>query len=149
VRMRGRPPNPPPRSRRLETRLGTLTNQIAFELGERREDVEDVTAAAGRRVERLLQAAEADLSLLERVDAFDEIAERASEPIELPHDESVAASDVLQRLRESGALRPSAAGDVGEDPFAADLLCVETRVADEHHASMFSESPAGGEVCRP
>ena len=54
-----------PRPCRCQPCLRTLADDVPLELGERPEDVEDELAAAGGRVDRLLEAAEADLPGLE------------------------------------------------------------------------------------
>src|SRR3712207_8681398 len=50
------PPLPPTCPRRRQTRPGALADEVALELGEGAEDVEDELAAARRRVELLGQA---------------------------------------------------------------------------------------------
>src|SRR3954454_15123132 len=65
-RQQLRPPaEPAPRPRRTQPGLGTLADEVALELGERPEHVEDQPAAARGGVERLLQAPEPDLLPLE------------------------------------------------------------------------------------
>jgi len=53
-------PLPPPRPRRRQPRLGPLADQIALELRQCAEDVEDQLAATRRRVDLLGEALEAD-----------------------------------------------------------------------------------------
>jgi hypothetical protein len=91
---RPRPTSPAsPRPCGLEARSGPLADQVPLELGQGTEDMEDELAAAGGRVDRLLQAAEADLVRLEGGDRLNEVLERASEAIELPDDESIARAE--------------------------------------------------------
>ena len=63
------------RPRGGEPRLGPVADQVAIELGERREDVKDEPAAWGGRVDGFLQAAEADLAVREACDRVDEVAQ--------------------------------------------------------------------------
>ncbi len=53
---------PPARPRRGQPRGGALADEVALELGQRREDVEDEFATGGRGVDVLLQALECTLS---------------------------------------------------------------------------------------
>jgi hypothetical protein len=104
-----------PGSRGGEARLGALADQVALEFGQRCEDVEDQLAARRRGVDMLLQAFEADAARVERVHGFDQVLERAAEPVELPDDEGVALAQIVQRRLQAGAAGLRAAGDVGID----------------------------------
>ena len=73
---------PPSGASRLKAGLSPLPDHLALELGERAEDMEDEFAARRRRVDLLLQALEADPSRMERIDRFDQVLERATEPVE-------------------------------------------------------------------
>ena len=106
--------------------------------------MEDEFAAAGGRVDRLLQAAEADLPGLEGGDRLDEVLERASQAIELPDGEGIPRAEEGEGFRQATALILGPAGHVGEDSLAAGvgegvalevealILGGDTRVADEH-----------------
>ena len=83
---------------------GALADQVALEFGQRREDVEDQLAARGRGVGMLLQAFEADAARIERVHGFDQVLERAAEPVELPDDEGVTLAQIVQRRLQAGAV---------------------------------------------
>src|SRR3954453_14360807 len=79
-RQQLRPPaEPAPRPGRAEPGPGALADEVALELGERPEHVEDQPAAARGGVERLLQAPEADLLPLEPLGQRDQVLERAAE----------------------------------------------------------------------
>src|SRR3954462_15731980 len=83
----------PPCRPRARARLGPLAGQVPLELRQRAEDVEDELAAAGGRVDRLLEAAEPDLPGLEGGDRLDEVRERAPQAIEFPDGEGIPRSE--------------------------------------------------------
>ena len=126
--------------------MGPLADQVPLELGQGTEDVKDELPAAGGRVDRLLEAAEADLPRLQDGDRLDQVLERAPQPVELPNDESVAGPEEGDHFGQSDAFVLDTAGDVGEELLAAGLLervlleievlvlGRDTRIADEHPA---------------
>ena len=67
-----------------------LADQVAFELGQGREDVEHQLAARGGGVDRLLEAAEPDFAVGQAGDGVDQVAQGAAQSVELPDDQSVA-----------------------------------------------------------
>jgi hypothetical protein len=139
-------PSPAPGPGRLQARLRSLADQVPLELRQGTEDVEDELAAAGGRVDRFPQAAEADLAPLEGGDRPDQVLERASQAIELPDDQGIARAEEGEGLRQAGAIILGPAGHVGEGPLAAGLgegvalqvevliLGRDAGVADEHAA---------------
>jgi hypothetical protein len=66
-----------------------------------------------------LQRTEADAPLGESADRIDEVAQRAPEPVQPPHHERVALTEVIERPRQLGPLAERAAGRVAEDPGAS------------------------------
>src|SRR5215218_3657956 len=60
-----------------KTGLGTLTDGVALELGKGAEDVDDELPAAGRGVDLLGEALEADALAVELRDRLNEVRERA------------------------------------------------------------------------
>src|SRR5215203_3508691 len=64
--------------------LGALANDVALELGKGAEDVEDELPAAGRGVDVLGEALEADALAVELRDGLDQVLEGAAEPIQAP-----------------------------------------------------------------
>jgi len=99
---------------------GALADELALELRERAEDVEDELPAGARGVDRLGEEAESDLSLLEELNEVDEVAEAAAQPIELPDDDGVPRAEVVEHLRELGTIGPRTARVVDEQAGAAD-----------------------------
>ncbi len=73
-----------------QTLVGALHDQLADELSEGGEDVEDETAAGGSGVEGFLQGPEADAAATQIGDDRDEVGQRAGEPVERGDDEGVA-----------------------------------------------------------
>jgi hypothetical protein len=73
----------------------------------------------GGGVDRLLQAAEPDPAVGEAGHGVDQVAQRAAEPVELPHHQGVAGAELVQDLLEGGPVAARAAGGLGEHPVAA------------------------------
>jgi hypothetical protein len=81
--------------------------------------VKDELAAAGGRVDRLLEAAEPDFPTLQDGDRLDQVLERAPQPVELPDDEGVALPEVVEGGPELRAVALGAGGGLLEDAPAA------------------------------
>jgi hypothetical protein len=96
-----------------ETSHRAFADEVALELGQRAEHVEDEPAATCRRVDALVQGPEADPAQLKRVHGLDQVSKRTAEPVELPHDDHVALARVGDRRVAADASRGGAAGDVG------------------------------------
>jgi hypothetical protein len=99
-----------------------LADEVAFELGQGREDVEDELAAGGGGVDRLLQAAEPDAAPGQAGDGLDQVPQGAAEAVQLPDDQGVAGPQLVQELLEGGPVGAGAAGLLGEHPIAASPL---------------------------
>ena len=69
--------------------MGALADQIALELGQGPEDVEDELAARRGGVDLLGQTLEADPPLRKRGDDLDQVLQRTPQAIEPPDDEGV------------------------------------------------------------
>ena len=93
------PTHAPPRAGRGKPRHGALGDQLAFELGECGEDAE-CEASIGRRCVDLCARAgqhlQPDAPSAQVLDRVDQMAQVASEPIELPEHQRVAGLDRLQ-----------------------------------------------------
>jgi hypothetical protein len=79
-----------------------FADEVAFELGQGGEHVEDELAAGGGGVDRLLEAAEPDAAVGEPRDSVDEMAERSAEPVEFPDDQGVAGSQLSSSCARVG-----------------------------------------------
>jgi hypothetical protein len=114
----GRPPWRP-RARAAASRGGAFADEVAFELGQGGEHVEDELAAGGGGVDRLLEAAEPDPALSQAGHGVDQVAKGPAEAVQLPHDQGVVGAQLVQELLEGGAVDAGAAGRLGEYPVAA------------------------------
>jgi hypothetical protein len=72
---------------------GAFADQVAFELGQGREDMKDELAGGGGGVDRLLEAAEPDPALSQPRDGVDQMPQGAAEPIEPPPPELLLLLD--------------------------------------------------------
>jgi len=75
--------------------------ELALESGKGTEDVEHQPATGGARVDRLSEAHQGDVLLLEVVYDVDQVAQRPSQPIQPPHDQAVTRSGALQRTPQT------------------------------------------------
>jgi hypothetical protein len=99
-----------------------LADQVAFELGQGGEHVEDELAARGGGVDRLLEAAEPDPTVGQSGDGIDQVPEGAAEAVQFPDDQGVAGPQLVEELLEGGAVGAGAAGRLGEHSVAPGTL---------------------------
>lgn len=103
-------------------------------------------------VDLFLQAAKANVALLQVGDGVDQVAQGATESVELPDNQGVAWSQLVKDLHQLGSLVESAAGSVGEDPIAAGCLeRVELQVRmliGRRHARITEQVQHGGSACQ-
>ena len=66
-----------------------LDDQLADELGQRGEDVEDQPAAGGGGVQGFVQALEADTASAQRADDCDQVGQGPGQPVQARHDQGV------------------------------------------------------------
>ena len=85
-------------------RLGSLSDQTALEFRQRAKHVENQPSLCGRGVEGFGQTAKPDAPHPEVFDGFDQLLRRARQPIELPHDQRVAATREFERVMQSRAV---------------------------------------------
>ena len=107
VITRGRPPESvPSRARRSEPRHRPPMDQIALELSQGREDPEHQSA---RRQSSCRYRRSAPLRPTPRfcqiTNQSDDVRQRASDPVELPHDEGVAVAGDIERACRARAVR--------------------------------------------
>jgi hypothetical protein len=81
-----------------EAGLGALSDQAALEFRQRAEHVKDQPPLRGRSVEGFGQAAKSDAPQPRGFDGFDQLLHRPGQPIELPHDQRVAAAREFERV---------------------------------------------------
>jgi hypothetical protein len=70
---RGAATEPTASARRVQPRIRALTDQLALELGDRREDVEHEAPRRAGRVDPLREAAKPELPFLELTDQLDQM----------------------------------------------------------------------------
>ena len=122
VNTAGRPPWRPRARGGGQPSRRPFADEVAFELGQGREDVEDELAAGGGGVDGLLEAAEPDAAVGQAGDGVDQMPQGPAEPVEFPDDQGVAGAQLIQDLDEGGAVGAGAAGGLGEHPVAAGVL---------------------------
>jgi hypothetical protein len=103
-------------------RHGALADQVALELRERAEHVEDEPAAAGRRVDALVQRTKPDVSIAELVHGVHEVDQRAAEPVQPRHHDRVALARIREGLGAAGSIGIRATDDVSEHLATARAL---------------------------
>jgi hypothetical protein len=115
----GRFPRPaallPAGSGRVEPGPGPLADDVALELGQGREHVEDQLPAAGRCIDAFLETPEADLSFLEPCHGFYQVPDAAAQAVELPDHKGVPLPEVRESLIEPGPPGTCATGPVREE----------------------------------
>ncbi len=137
----------------VQALAGALDDQLALELVDRAEDVEDQPPGRRGRVDLLLQDDQADAALAQLVGQREQVLQRPHGAGQAGDDEHVARAQVGQRLVELGAGGVLAGGGVGEDLAASvggqviDLAVVvlaaggHPRVPDlRHHAGVRSRA---------
>src|SRR5207249_4619376 len=82
--------------------FGALSNKVALELRECREDVEDQLPVGGCRVDRLADGLEAYATLAQGFDHVDQMPNRTTQPVEPPNQQGVARLQHLKALLQAG-----------------------------------------------
>jgi hypothetical protein len=120
--MAGGRPRRTPRARAgVQALAGALDDQLADELRERGEDMEDQPAAGGGGVQGLVQALEAGTLPAQRADDGDQVGQGPGQPVQARHDQGVAGPQVVQAGRQLGPVSVLARQLVGEHADAAGL----------------------------
>jgi hypothetical protein len=100
-----RPPRRPRARAEARPGLGPLDDQLALELGQRREDAEHQPAVRGGGVDARSLAdedAQPHAAPGQPVHEVDQVTEVAPEPVELPGDQGVAGAKALQARLQPG-----------------------------------------------
>src|SRR5260370_35883227 len=103
----------------VEALAGALDDQLALELVDRAEDMEDQAAGRRGRVDLLLEDHQADAALAQLLGEVDQVLQRPHRPAEPGNYEHVALAQVGQRLVQLRTLGELAGHLVGEDLVAA------------------------------
>ena len=101
-----------------KARLGALPDQAALELRQCAKHVKDQPPLCGSRIESFGQAAKPDASHSQVLDGFDQLLHRTRQPIELPHDQRVAAAREFERVIQGRAIRNRPRHLLGENLLA-------------------------------
>jgi hypothetical protein len=149
------------RTGRRQSRHRALVDQVAFELGQGGENAEHEPAGGRRGVDVARQHLEANPALLQIADEADDVGQRASDPVELPHHERIALARCVERLGQARAVGRAARTNVVVDPLASGarerialqvealLARRDAHVADQHSSQHpVHQQPMSGGVCR-
>jgi len=121
VKPLGRPPTRP-RACRRQPGLRALADQLALELGQRREQVEHEPPLGAGGVDGVVQAQQPDLALHQAAHQFNQVLERAPHAIQLPDHQHVAGPQLAQQLVERRPCGLRAARHILIDALAAGRL---------------------------
>ena len=105
----------------VQALAGALDDQLADELRQRGEDVEDQPTAGGSGVQRLMQALEPDTAATQCADDGDQVGQGPGQPVQARHDQGVAGPQVVQAGGQFGPVGVLAGQLVGKDAEAARL----------------------------
>jgi hypothetical protein len=97
-----------------ETRSHPLLDQRALELRQCVEDMEQKFSLRGGGVHLLGQRAECDPAFFQLVYRCQQVGQRSSETVELPHHKAISRLEEGQRLRQAGTVVAAAAGAIFE-----------------------------------
>jgi hypothetical protein len=73
-------------------------DQVALELGKRCKDAEDKPASHGRGIDVPGQHLSTDTPLLQIADQPHDVRQRTTDPVQFPHNQSIALSRGVERL---------------------------------------------------
>jgi hypothetical protein len=115
----------------LEARHRAFTDEVAFELSQAREEVEDELAGGRAGIDLLGERDEPDTASFEVVHDAHEIRQRAAEAIETPHHQSIPLAQCLESVRQLGPISVLAARVFLVDGFTAvSLECIDLEIKD-------------------
>lgn len=105
--------------------LGALADQVALELAQRTEHMEDEPSARRGGVDVFSQRAEADAPCFQLADRLNQVRQGAAKPIQPPDDQHIAIAQISQRIGQAGPVCLGPGCRVLENPFAA---CIAQRI---------------------
>ena len=97
-------------------------DEVAFELSQGGENAEDEPTGAARRVDLARENLEADVTGAQIGHELDDVGERTSDPVQLPHREGVTGAGDVESPGEPRPLGCTARAHVVVDALAARLL---------------------------
>ncbi len=117
--QRRAPTAPAAGHRCLQTCGGALFQEVALELAQRAEEVQDQAPGGGGGVDGLRQGAEAHSPAVQLVDELQEVAKGAGQAVQAPDGQHVPGTQTGQDVVQGRAGRQGAGGGVGPGALAA------------------------------
>ena len=94
--------------RKASTGSFQAEHKVALELGKRCKDAEDEPAGYGRGIDVVCQHLQTDAAFLQIADQSHNMRKRTTDPVQLPHHQSVFPARRVEGLRQSWTLRSAA-----------------------------------------
>jgi hypothetical protein len=113
----------------FQTRLGTFTKHSALELSKRTKHLHHHTPGRACGINRFAQASESGLRVRYLLHDRQDIPKRTRKPIELPHYQHIALSELVEKSLKFGTIPTAARGLLAKDPLTScrfqrrDLCC--------------------------
>lgn len=83
----------------------SFCDEIALELRQRREDIEDQLALSVGGINRIIDALETNTTFVQSAHQVDQMFQRAPEPIKLPNYDDIAGACLVQQSSQFRAVR--------------------------------------------
>lgn len=112
------PATPPQGARLGKSGVGALQGQLALEFGDGRKDVEHEPPAGAGGVDRLGEHPKADLAFRGIFGRLHELPDGTREPVELPHRQRIAGTQIVERRFQLGPIALRARRLLHEHPLA-------------------------------
>ena len=106
----------------IQTGLRSFAEHGPFEFGERPDHLHHHPSCRRCGVDRLGQAAEASFGFTQPFHDREDIAQRAGQPVELPHHEHVSFAELIEEPVEFGPVPPSAGSLLAINPLTSGRL---------------------------
>ena len=111
--------HPASRPRRRQSSHRALSNKLLLKLRQCRKEVEDESSSGGTGVKLLLERDEVDAALIQPVHDLEQVADRAAQPVQPPHDKCVSLMEAFQALLQFRPVPRPAADRLLIDPLAS------------------------------